>query len=119
MIVIVGGAGSVAYRYFEDFRVNERFVSDGMTITEAGIIEFARQWDPQPFHTDAAFAKNWIFGGLIASGVHTIAVTLKLWIEQGVFHACSLGSPGIGAVRFPKPVRPGDTLRVVTHIVEL
>ena len=106
-------------RYFEDFRVGERFVSGGMTMTEAGIIEFARQWDPQPFHTDVEFAKKWTFGGLIASGLHTMAVTLKLWLEQGVFRACSLGSPGIGAVQFPRPVRPADTLRVVTDIVEL
>ena len=106
-------------RYFEDFRVGERFVSGGTTVTEAGIIEFARQWDPQPFHIDAEFAKTWTFGGLIASGVHTLAVTLKLWIEQGVFRACSLGAAGIGGVRFVKPVRPGDTLRVVTDVVEL
>src|SRR5262245_51016570 len=90
-----------------------------MTVTEAGMIEFARQWDPQPFHIDVEFAKAWTFGGLIASGVHTLAVTLKLWIEQGVFRACSLGAAGIGGVRFAKPVRPGDTLRVVTDVVEL
>ena len=106
-------------RYFEYFRVGERFVSGGMTMTEAGIIEFARQWDPQPFHTDVEFAKKWTFGGLIASGLHTMAVTLKLWLEQGVFRACSLGSPGIGEVQFARPVRPADTLRVVTDIVEL
>lgn len=106
-------------RYYEDFRVGERYVSGGMTMTEAAIIEFARQWDPQPFHTDVEFAKNWSFGGLIASGLHTMAVTLKLWLEQAVFRASSLGSPGIGEVQFPRPVRPGDTLRVVTDIVEL
>ena len=106
-------------RYFEDFRVGDRFVSGGMTVTEAGIIEFARQWDPQPFHIDVAFAKTWTFGGLIASGVHTLAMTLKLWIEQGVFRACSLGAAGIGGVRFARPVRPGDTLRVLTDVVEL
>src|SRR5262245_47263126 len=90
-----------------------------MTLTEAGIIEFARQWDPQPFHTDVEFAKKWTFGGLIASGLHTTAVTLRLWLDQVIFRACSLGSPGIGEVQFQRPVRPGDTLRVVTDIVEL
>ena len=59
-------------RYFEDFKVGERFVSAGMTMTEAGIVEFARQWDPQPFHIDAEFSKQWQYGGLIASGLHTI-----------------------------------------------
>ena len=52
--------------YYEDFKIGDRFVSGGMTMTEAGIIEFARQWDPQPFHTDVEFANKWTFGGLIA-----------------------------------------------------
>ncbi|WP_422000171.1 MaoC family dehydratase [Reyranella sp.] len=106
-------------RLFEDFRVGDRFVSAGMTVTEAAIIDFARQWDPQPFHMDAEFARGWTFGGLIASGLHTMSLTLRLWLDQGVFRACSLGSPGLGAVTFPRPVRPGDTLHVVTDVVEL
>jgi acyl dehydratase len=106
-------------RYFEDFGSGERFVSAGMTITESAIIDFARQWDPQPFHIDAEFSRTWTYGGLIASGIHTMAVTLKLWLELGVFRACSLGSPGLGEGQFPQPVRPGDTLRVVTDIVSL
>jgi acyl dehydratase len=109
----------VTDRYYEDFKIGERFVSGGMTMSEAGIIEFARQWDPQPFHIDAEFAKTWTYGGLIASGLHTMAVTLRLWLDLGVLRASSLGSPGIGEVQFPRPVRPGDTLRVVTDIVEL
>lgn len=106
-------------RYYEDFKVGDRFTSAGLTMTEAGMVEFARQWDPQPFHIDGEFAKKWTFGGLIASGLHTMAVTLRLWLDQGVFRACSLGSPGLGEVQFPRPVRPGDTLRVVTDIAEL
>ena len=106
-------------RYYEDFKTGERFISGGMTLTETAIIDFARQWDPQPFHIDAEFAKRWSFGGLIASGLHTMAVTLRLWLDLGILRTCSLGSPGIGEVQFPRPVRPGDTLRVVTDIVEL
>ena len=106
-------------RYYEDFKTGERFISGGMTLTEASIIDFARQWDPQPFHIDTEFAKKWQYGGLIASGLHTMCVTLKLWLELGVLKACSLGSPGLGETQFPRPVRPGDTLRVVTDIVEL
>lgn len=106
-------------RYFEDFKIGDRFTSGGMTMTEAGIIEFARQWDPQSFHIDVEFAAKWQYGGLIASGLHTMCVTLKLWLELGVLRACSLGSPGLGETQFPRPVRPGDTLRVVTDIVEL
>lgn len=106
-------------RFYEDFKVGDRFMSGGMTITEAAIIDFAQQWDPQPFHTDPAFAATWTFGGLIASGLHTMGATLRLWLDLGIFRACSLGSPGIGEVQFPRPVRPGDTLRVVSDIVEL
>ena len=106
-------------RYFEDFKIGERFVSGGMTLTEANMIEFARQWDPQPFHIDVEFAKKWTFGGLIASGLLTMCVTLRLWLELGVMKSCSLGSPGLGETQFPRPVRPGDTLRVVTDIVQL
>ena len=106
-------------RYFEDFKVGDRFVSGGMTMTEAGIIDFARQWDPQTFHVDVEFSKKWAFEGLIASGLHTMCATLKLWLELGVFKACSLGSPGLGETQFPRPVRPGDTIKVVTDIVEL
>ena len=106
-------------RYFEDFKVGERFVSAGMTMSEANIIEFARQWDPQPFHIDIEFAKKWQYGGLIASGLHTMAAALRLWLDMGIFKACSLGSPGLGETQFPRPVRPGDTIRVVTDIVEL
>lgn len=106
-------------RYYEDFKVGDRFTSGGLTITEAAIIDFARQWDPQPFHIDIEFARKWAYGGLIASGMHTMAATLRLWLDLGVFRACSLGSPGIGEAQFARPVRPGDTLRVVTDIVEL
>lgn len=106
-------------RFYEDFKPGDRFVSGGLTMTEAAMIDFARQWDPQPFHIDVEFAKKWSFEGLIASGMHTMSVTLRLWLDQGVFRACSLGSPGLGEVQFARPVRPGDTLRVVTDIVEL
>ena len=106
-------------RYFEDFRKGERFVSGGMTLTESAIIDFARQWDPQPYHIDVEFSKKWAFEGLIASGLHTMCTSLRLWLDMGVFRACSLGSPGLGETQFPRPVRPGDTLRVVTDIVEL
>lgn len=106
-------------RYFEDFKVGDRFVSAGHTMTEAAMIDFARQWDPQPFHVDPEFSRRWTYGGLIASGLHTMAATLRLWLDLGIFQACSLGSPGLGEVQFPRPVRPGDTIHVVTDIVQL
>src|SRR5256712_574205 len=81
--------------------------------TEELILEFARFYDPQLFHTDPEAAKATIYGGLIASGLQTIALTFKLYFETGVLSACSLGSPGLDEVRWKAPVRPGDTLRVV------
>lgn len=105
-------------RYFEDFKTGDSFVSERMQITEEAILAFARQWDPQPFHVDPAFASTWTFGGLIASGLHTMAATLRLWLDLGVFRHCGLGSPGLSDVKFPRPVRPGDTLRVETAITD-
>jgi len=106
-------------RYFEDFKVGDRFVSASHVMTEAAMLDFARQWDPQPFHVDPEFSKTWTYGGLIASGLHTMSATLRLWLDLGIFKACSLGSPGLGEVQFPRPVRPGDTIHVVTDIVQL
>jgi acyl dehydratase len=113
------GAVAVKDRHYEDFKVGDRFTSGTMTVTEADIVGFARQWDPQPFHVDAELARQSAFGGLIASGLHTMAITLRLWLDLGILRACSLGSPGLAEVRFARPVRPGDTLHVVTDIVEL
>lgn len=106
-------------RYFEDFRQGERFVSAGLTITESAIVDFALTWDPQPFHIDKEFAAQWTYGGLIASGMHTLCASLKLWLATGVFAHCSLGSPGFDNTRFLRPVRPGDTIHVETEIVEI
>ncbi|MCW5747967.1 MAG: MaoC family dehydratase [Alphaproteobacteria bacterium] len=107
-------------RYFDDFRAGERFESAGLTITESAIIDFALQWDPQPFHIDAEYARTaGDFGGLIASGLHTISATHRLWFADRIFGACAIASPGFDEVRFVRPVRPGDTLRVVTELLEL
>ena len=105
--------------YWEEWNIGSEFESPARTVTEADIIAFARQWDPQPFHIDAEFARKWAYGGLIASGLHTMCMTLRLWLDLGILRACSMGSPGLGEVQFPRPVRPGDTLRVVTDITEL
>ena len=104
--------------YFEDFNVGDRFESPGMTITESQIIDFAMQFDPQSFHTNVVEAENSIFGGLIASGLHTVALTFKLFIMTGVL-SNNLGSPGFDELRWLKPVRPGDTLYAVGEVLEI
>ena len=104
--------------YFDDFKVGDRFESASMTITQELILEYARFYDPQPFHTDPDAARASIYGGLIASGLQTIGLTFKLFFETGVLSACSLGSPGLDEIRWTAPVRPGDTLRVAAEVLE-
>lgn len=103
--------------YFEDFTVGRRFESPRLAISQAEIVEFARRYDPQPFHLDAEAARGGPYGGLIASGLHTITLTFGLFLQTGALAACSLGSPGLDEVRWLVPVRPGDTLRVVIDVV--
>ena len=105
--------------YFDDFKPGDRVESAPLLITEELILEFARFYDPQIFHTDPEAAKATIYGGLIASGLQTVALTFKLYFETGVLSACSLGSPGLDEVRWKAPVRPGDTLRVLVDVLEV
>jgi acyl dehydratase len=107
----------VTARFFEDFAPGDRFASGPLAVTEALIVEFARVYDPQLFHVDPEAARSTVYGGLIASGLQTIAITFKLFFETGVLTACSLGSPGLDEIRWLIPVRPGDTLRVVAEVV--
>lgn len=104
--------------YFEDFAVGERFVSPGVTVSEGMILDFALRYDPQPFHLDAEAAKETIFGGLIASGFQTLALGFRMLLQLGIFSASSMGSPGIDELRWPRPVRPGDTLHSELEVTE-
>jgi len=104
--------------YFEDFTVGREFRTDGATVTESQILDFALAFDPQPFHMDLEAAKQSMFGGLIASGFHSMALTFRLFAQTRALAACSLGSPGVDELRWLKPVRPGDTLRATVQVVE-
>jgi acyl dehydratase len=104
--------------YFEDFQVGNRFESPGMTMTESAVIDFALRFDSQAFHMDVEAAKGSLYGGLIASGIHTIAVTFRLFLMTGVL-TNNLGSPGFDELRWLLPVRPGDTLRAVGEVMEV
>lgn len=96
--------------YWEDFKVGERIVVGTVGVDRDEIIEFASRYDPQPFHVDEEAAKQSIYGGLIASGWHSCALIMRLICDSYMLEAASLGSPGVENVRWPKPVRPGDTL---------
>jgi acyl dehydratase len=104
--------------YFEDFHVGRRFVSRGVTLSEADILEFAYKYDPQPFHIDKTAAEQSHFGGLIASGFQTLCAAFRMIIQENLFTEASMGSPGMDEVRWLKPVYPGDTLRIAMEVVE-
>ena len=106
-------------RYFEDLRENERFQTAGVTVTEDSIIRFALEWDPQPFHVDKEAAKDSLFGSLISSGYQTLLLSYRLYYDLGILSGTALAGLGFDDVRFLKPVRPGDTLRVNVTVVAL
>ena len=105
-------------RYFDDFKPGDRFESAQFTVSEALIVEFGRLYDSQVFHVDPEAARATIYGGLIASGLQTIALSFKLFLETGTLAASSLGSPGLDEIRWKAPVRPGDTLHVIAEVIE-
>jgi acyl dehydratase len=104
--------------FFEDFSPGQRFQTATRSLSEEEIIDFAGKWDRQFFHLDAEAAKSSIFGGLIASGFHTLLITFDLVVEAAIWTESSQGSPGFERVRWLKPVRPGDTLSVEVEVVE-
>lgn len=104
--------------YWEDFKVGETVEMGTHTFEEEEMIDFARKFDPQPFHIDPAAAKNSYFGGLIASGWHTCAVAMRLLCDNYINRSASLGSPGIDNVRWLAPVRAGDTLSYRRVVLE-
>lgn len=104
--------------YFDDFPVGFTYETATRTVTLDDILDFANDWDPQPFHTDAEAAKDTIYGGIISSGWQTLAIAFRLWYDTGIWTEASMGSPGLDGVRWKKPVRPGDTLRVRAEVLE-
>jgi acyl dehydratase len=106
-------------RYFEDYVPGEVHESGSIAADEQEIIAFAQRFDPQPFHTDAAAARESIYGGLIASGWHTACLMMRLLVDHYISRVASLGSPGIDDLRWLKPVRPGDVLAVRVSILEV
>src|SRR5215470_3780818 len=100
-------------RYFEDLKVGDRFKSQTYMVSEEQIVSFAREFDPQPFHLDTAVARQTIFKDLIASGWHTAAISMRLFVQT---LNCAQGAIGLGVdeLRWPNAVRPGDVLTVKT-----
>jgi acyl dehydratase len=105
-------------RYFEDYLPGAVFEYGDIPVSEAEIIEFARRYDPQDMHVDPEAAARGRFGGLVASGWHTAAMIMRLVVDNFLPKAASLASPGIDELRWLKPVRPGDVLRIRVTVLE-
>jgi acyl dehydratase len=108
----------VGDRYFEDYQPGEVYEYGYATVDQEEVVAFARRFDPQPIHADTEFAAAGPFGGLIASGWHTGAIFMRLFADHYLSRVASLASPGLDELRWPAPVRPGDTLRLRTTTTE-
>jgi acyl dehydratase len=106
-------------RYLEDFAVGQTFRSGRLRIDRERIKTFAAEFDPQPFHLDEDAARNTIFGGLAASGWHTAAVTMRLLVESDLKPAGGIVGAGFDEFCWPRPVRPGDELRIESEVLEV
>jgi acyl dehydratase len=105
-------------RYFEDYVPGSVYEYGSVAVTEADIIDFARRYDPQDMHVDPAIAARGDFGGLIASGWQTVTIMMQLFVGHFLSKVASLASPGIDELRWTRPVRPGDALRIRVTILE-
>ena len=104
--------------YFDDLKVGDCFKSDALNVTEKQLVEFAHKFDPQMFHLSRKSAERTIFKGLIASGWHTAAMTMRLFVQTLNFVEGAIGL-GVDELRWPDVVRPGDVLTVETEIIDL
>ena len=104
--------------FLEDLSVGQRFASASYELSADEIKAFARQYDPQPFHTDEATARDTFFRGLAASGWHVAAITMKLLVGEGPLIANGIIGAG-GEIAWPRPTRPGDVLTVESEVVEI
>jgi len=98
--------------YFEDFHPGQEIDLGERTVSEEEIVAFAREFDPQPFHVDPEAASSSIYGGVIASGWHTCSLMMRMVVDGLMCSASSMGSPGLDGVRWLRPLRAGDTLKV-------
>lgn len=104
--------------YWEDFYPGKVIEIGGYSLSEDEIVEFARKYDPQPFHTDKDKAAQSFYGGLIASGWQTASLCMRMLCDLYLLESASMGSPGVDELRWVKPVRPGDTLRLKSTVLE-
>ena len=109
----------MAELYLDDLEAGQVFDLGQHRVSRDEIVDFARQWDPQPFHVDDAAAARSIYGGLIASGWHTACIFMRLFADNLLNRAAAMGSPGLEQLRWLKPVRPGDVLRARLEVLDV
>lgn len=114
----LGRRKAMGVKYLEDYTPGSVAELGDVRVTEHEIRAFAERYDPQPFHTDPVAAESWPYGGLIASGWHTAAMMMRMMVDHVIDGETSLGSPGLGPIRWTLPVRPDDVLRVRACVVE-
>ncbi len=127
MPAAAGGAGILASVpdlperatwYFEDYVPGRTVDCGSFSVSEAEVVAFAKEYDPQPFHIDPVSAASGPYGGLIASGWQTTSLTMRLLVEHFISAESGLGAAGVDEIRWPKPVRPGDTLHVRATVLQ-
>ena len=106
-------------QYFEDYAVGQVFNSGRLRVDKEAIVAFAREYDPQPYHVDEEAARNSVFGGLVASGWHTAALTMRLLVDSEFRPAGGILGVGFDELSWPRPVRPGDELHVRVDVLEI
>jgi acyl dehydratase len=106
-------------RYLEDFAVGQIFRSGRLRIDKERIKAFGAEFDPQRFHLDEEAARDTVFCGLAASGWHTAAVTMRLLVESDLKPAGGIVGAGFDELRWPRPVRPGDELRIESEVLDV
>lgn len=116
---LAAGAGVQRGMRFADFRVGQRITAGPYPVSKEEILAFARQYDPQWFHTDPAAAADGPFHGLIASGWHTCAIAMRLAVQAALADSESYASPGIAGIQWRNPVRPGDRLQFLGTVLEV
>jgi len=108
----------VTRRYFEDFAVGQVFAADeDYEITPERIHAFAAEYDPQPIHLDPDVAAREMFGGIIASGWHSLSVTMRLVVHSNIFGGAPVVGVGVDNLRYLEPIRPGDRLRAQAEVI--
>ncbi|HQF29924.1 MAG TPA: MaoC family dehydratase [Hyphomicrobiales bacterium] len=107
------------FRHFEDFHAGEVIDLGRKTVSRAEIIEFASEFDAQPFHLDEEAARKTLLGGLAASGWHSCAIFMRLLVDNLLAHSSSEGAPGVEKLKWLRPVRPDDTLSLSATVTEV